>query len=218
MTGSLNCWNVKMLVFLAQIKCRTTDDKRLEQSKPKFWWFNSNVLQSLFLVRRKKTQNHYVKKCSDGNREYLMFEKRPVEKVNTGKPVLREKLLFYCCINCGGRNRPSSLHLSHVKSKKWRVVLFRTNRVDAGVAAVDVSLSQTGEINTLGGQKLLFRVFFDFFFCGATEQRHIWRGATPVTPVSRQPKHPRMKQSHETIKSRWSAGNLSHDEKKNRNE
>lgn len=96
--------------------------------------------------------------------EYLMFEKRPVEKVNTGKPVLREKLLFYCCINCGGRNRPSSLHLSHVKSKKLRVVLFRTNRVDAGVAAVDVSLSQTGEINTLGGQKLLFRVFFDFFF------------------------------------------------------
>lgn len=142
-----------------------------------------------------------------------MFEKRPVEKVNTGKPVLCKKLLFYCCINCGGRNRPSSLHLSHVKSKKLRVVLFRTNRVDAGAAAVDVSLSKTGEINTLGWQKLLFRVFFDFF-CGATEQRHIWRGATPVTPVSRQPKYPRMKQSHETIKSRWSAGNLSHDEKK----
>lgn len=95
--------------------------------------------------------------------EYLMFEKRPVEKVNTGKLVLCKKLLFFCCINCGGRDRPSSLHLSHVKSKKLRVVLFRTNRVDAGVAAVDVFLSEAGEINTLGWQKLLFRVFFDFF-------------------------------------------------------
>lgn len=128
---------------------------------------------SHFFLLGEKKPRIILWKNSQMETEYLMFEKRPVEKVNTGKPVLCKKLLFYCCINCGGRNRPSSLHLSHVKSKKLRVVLFRTDRVDAGAAAVGVSLSKTGEINTLGWQKLLLRVFFDFFFFVEQQNRSI---------------------------------------------
>lgn len=111
------------VVFLVQIKCRTTDDnERFKQFKPKFWWFNSDVLRRQFFLSGEKKAESFCEKISDGNKQriFTCFKNSPWKK-----STQVNLLLLYCCSNCGGRNGPSSLHLSHIKSKKLRVVFVQ---------------------------------------------------------------------------------------------